>query len=140
MDKASLHHFHYRSGDYFDDADHDDTWFAHRRTRRAEIGHDTWLGHGAQIRPDVTIGHGAVVAGGAIVTKDVAPYMIVAGIPAVPLRARFASTIADRLMALAWWDWSHDALRSALEDFRVLTAEAFLERYEGTAKGQKASV
>ena len=41
------------------------------------IGHDTWLGHGAQVRPEVTIGHGAVVAGGAIVTRDVAPYMIV---------------------------------------------------------------
>ncbi len=88
MDKASLHHFHYRSADYFDDADYDTAWFDHRRSRRAHIGHDTWLGHGAQVRPQVTIGHGAVVAGGAIVTRDVAPYMIVAGIPAVPLRAR----------------------------------------------------
>lgn len=130
MDKASLHHFHYRSGDYFDDAEHDDAWLAHRRTRRAVIGHDTWLGHGAQVRPEVTIGHGTVIAGGAIVTKDVAPYMIVAGIPAVPLRARFTPNIADRFMALAWWDWPHDALRTALEDFRALSAEAFLERYE----------
>jgi phosphonate metabolism protein (transferase hexapeptide repeat family) len=132
MDKASLHHFHYRSGDYFDDADHDAAWFDHRRTRRAVIGHDTWLGHGAQVRPEVTIGHGAVVAGGAIVTKDVAPYMIVAGIPAVPLRARFTVDIADRLMDLAWWDWPHDRLRRALTDFRSLGAEAFLERYEGS--------
>lgn len=130
MDKASLHHFHYRSGDYFDDADHDEDWFAHRRARRAVIGHDTWLGHGAQVRPEVTIGHGAVVAGGAIVTKDVPPYMIVAGIPAVPLRARFTADIADRLMALAWWDWPHDQLRNALTDFRSLGAGAFLERYE----------
>jgi phosphonate metabolism protein (transferase hexapeptide repeat family) len=108
MEKASLHHFHYRSGDYFEDAGHDEAWFAHRRTRRTVIGHDTWLGHGAQLRPEVTIGHGAVVAGGAIVTKDVAPYMIVAGIPAVPLRSRFAPHIADRLTELAWWDWPHD--------------------------------
>jgi phosphonate metabolism protein (transferase hexapeptide repeat family) len=130
MEKASLHHFHYRSGDYFEDAGHDEAWFAHRRTRRTVIGHDTWLGHGAQLRPEVTIGHGAVVAGGAIVTKDVAPYMIVAGIPAVPLRSRFAPHIADRLTELAWWDWPHDQLRQALEDFRNLGAEAFLERYE----------
>jgi phosphonate metabolism protein (transferase hexapeptide repeat family) len=130
MDKASLHHFHYRSADYFDDASHDEAWFAHRRSRRAVIGHDTWLGHGAQVRPEVTIGHGAVVAGGAIVTKDVPPYMIVAGIPAVPLRARYAPGIADRMMALAWWDWPHEALRAALDDFRSLSAEAFLERYE----------
>lgn len=139
MDKASLHHFHYRSGDYFDNTERDDAWFAHRQSRRTVLGHDTWIGHGAQIRPEVTIGHGAVVAGGAIVTKDVPPYMIVAGIPAVPLRARFAPNVADRLMALAWWDWPHDALRTALEDFRSLSAEAFLERYEGAAKGLKAS-
>ncbi|WP_019953947.1 chloramphenicol acetyltransferase [Yoonia vestfoldensis] len=130
MDKASLHHFHYRSASYFDDAADDADWFAHRRTRRTVIGHDTWIGHGAQVRPEVTIGHGAVIAGGAIVTKDVAPYMIVAGIPAVPLRARFSASVADRMMALAWWDWPHDRLRAALDDFRQLRAEEFLDRYE----------
>jgi len=57
--------------------------------------------------------------------------MIVAGVPAVPLRARFAPDIADRLLALAWWDWPHDRLRQALEDFRALQAEAFLERHGG---------
>ncbi|ASM72195.1 MULTISPECIES: chloramphenicol acetyltransferase [Roseobacteraceae] len=130
MDKASLHHFHYRSADYFDDAEHDTAWFDHRRTRRAIIGHDTWLGHGAQVRPQVSIGHGAVVAGGAIVTRDVPPYMIVAGIPALPLRARYTRPVAERMMVLAWWDWPHDRLRETLEDFRALSAEAFLEKYE----------
>lgn len=131
MEKASLHHFHYRSSDYFEDTANDDAWFAHRRSRRTVIGHDTWFGHGAQVRPEVTIGHGAVVAGGAIVTKDVPPYMVVAGIPAVPIRARFAPEIAERLIALAWWDWPHNRLRDALNDFRTLSAEAFLNRYEG---------
>ncbi|WP_439508366.1 chloramphenicol acetyltransferase [Yoonia sp.] len=130
MEKASLHHFHYRSASYFDDAADDADWFMHRRTRRTMIGHDTWIGHGAQVRPEVTIGHGAVIAGGAIVTKDVAPYMIVAGIPAVPLRARFSDAVADRMLALAWWDWPHDQLRAALDDFRKLRAEDFLDRYE----------
>jgi phosphonate metabolism protein (transferase hexapeptide repeat family) len=130
MEKASLHHFHYRSADYFDDADQDANWFGHRRTRRTSLGADTWIGHAAQIRPEVRIGHGAVIAGGAIVTKDVAPYMIVAGIPAVPMRARFAPQVAERMMALAWWDWTHARLRSALDDFRTLEAAAFLERYE----------
>ena len=130
MEKASLHHFHYRSGSYFDDAEDDADWFAHRRTRRTVIGHDTWLGHGAQVRPEVRIGHGAVIAGGSIVTKDVAPYMIVAGIPAVPIRARYPAPVAERMMALAWWDWPHARLRAALEDFRTLRAEAFLEKYE----------
>ena len=130
MEKASLHHFHYRSASYFDDAADDAAWFAHRQTRRTMIGHDTWIGHSAQVRPEVTIGHGAVIAGGAIVTKDVAPYMIVAGIPAVPLRARFSYAVAERMLALAWWDWPHDRLRAALDDFRKLRAEDFLDRYE----------
>jgi hypothetical protein len=66
-----------------------------------------------------------------VVTKDVDPYTIVAGIPAKPLRLRQPREIADRLIALAWWDWAHDRLRTALEDFRTLEAEAFLERYGG---------
>ncbi|MCZ4366346.1 chloramphenicol acetyltransferase [Sulfitobacter dubius] len=129
MEKASLHHFHYRAGDYFDGAEDDADWFALRRSRRTVIGHDTWLGHGAQVRPEVTIGHGAVVAGGAIVTRDVAPYMIVAGIPAKPLRRRFSESIAARMEELAWWDWPHERLHASLKDFQTLPAEAFLEKY-----------
>ncbi|QIE43169.1 chloramphenicol acetyltransferase (plasmid) [Rhodobacteraceae bacterium SC52] len=130
MDKASLHHFHYRSNDYWDNAAPDEAWLAHRRTRRAVIGHDTWIGHGAMIKPEVTLGHGSVVASGAIVTRDVDPYTVVAGLPAKPVRARYAPGIADRMIALAWWDWPHDRLRATLEDFRALSAEEFLERYE----------
>ena len=129
MEKASLHHFHYRAGDYFDGAEDDADWFALRRSRRTVIGHDTWLGHGAQVRPEVTIGPGAVVAGGAIVTRDVAPYKIVAGIPAKPLRRRFSESIATRMEELGWWDWPHDRLQASLKDFQTMPAEAFLEKY-----------
>lgn len=128
---ASCHHFLYRSGDYWDDAAHDEAFFAQRRARIAHIGHDTWIGAGAMIKPEITLGHGVVVAAGAVVTKDVDPYTIVAGTPAKPLRLRQPREIADRLIALAWWDWSHEALRQALEDFRRLNAAAFLEKYGG---------
>ena len=131
MHLASLHHFHYRSADYWDDAEQDTDFFAHRRSRRARIGHDSWIGHGAIIRPEVTVGDGAVVAAGAVVTKDVAPYTIVAGVPAVKLRDRLPPAIAERIVALGWWNWGHDRLRAALEDFRTLSAEAFLERHGG---------
>jgi phosphonate metabolism protein (transferase hexapeptide repeat family) len=131
MDNASLHHFLYRSTYYWDDIEDDADFMAHRASRRTVIGPDTWLGHGVIVKPEVTIGAGAVIASGAVVTKDVSPYMIVAGIPAQPLRARFSATIADRLMALAWWDWSHERLRTALMDFRSMKAEAFLEKYGG---------
>lgn len=133
LDTAACHHFLYRSDEYWDDAGRDDAFFAHRRSRRARLGNDTWIGHGAMIKPEVTLGHGAVVASGAIVTRDVAPYTIVAGTPAKVLRLRQPEPIAERLIALAWWDWSHAALRQALPDFRGLSAEAFLEKYEGVA-------
>lgn len=130
MAQASLHHFLYRSSDYWDDVDRDEAFFAAREARTAHIGHDTWIGHNAVIKPEVTVGHGAVVASSAVVTKDVAPYTIVAGIPARPIRDRFAPAIAERLVALGWWDWSHESLRDRLNDFRTLPIEAFLEKYE----------
>lgn len=131
LDRASLHHFMYRSASYWSDAEDDADWFRARRARRAMIGHDTWLGHGAQVKPEVTVGHGAVVASGAVVTKDVAPYQIVAGVPARPVRARLPEAVAGRLIALAWWDWDHARLRAALADFRALSVEAFLEKHGG---------
>ena len=131
LDRASLHHFQYRSASYWEDAEDDVLWFDTRRARVARIGHDTWIGHNAQVKPEVTVGHGAVIAAGAVVTRDVAPYMIVAGMPAKPLRARLAPDLAERMMALAWWDWDHARLRDSLADFRRLTAEAFLEKYGG---------
>lgn len=127
---ASCHHFLYRSDDYWDEAKRDATFFEHRRSRLAHIGHDTWIGASAMIKPEVTVGDGAVVAAGALVTKDVAPYTIVAGTPAKVLRVRQPKEIADRLIALAWWEWSHEDIRLALVDFRTLKAEAFLDKYE----------
>ncbi len=130
LDRASLHHFMYRSASYWDDAEDDAAWFKHRSARLAHVGHDTWIGHGAIVRPEVTVGHGAVIGAGSIVTRDVAPYEIVAGNPARKLRDRQPPRVAERLIALGWWAWSHVALRAALNDFRTLSAEGFLEKYE----------
>jgi len=128
---AAQHHFLYRSSYYWDDTPDDPTFFAARASRRTTLGADCWIGHGAIIKPETTVGIGAIVAAGAVVTKDVAPFMIVAGCPATPIRARFSDLVIDRLLALAWWDWDHARLRAALEDFRAMQAETFLEKYEG---------
>nr|WP_165899870.1 DapH/DapD/GlmU-related protein [Pseudaminobacter arsenicus] len=133
MSRATLHHFTYRASDYFDDAEHESDFFAARRAKRVRIGHDSWIGHGVTILPGVTIGDGAVVGAGAVVTRDVAPYTIVAGVPARVVRARFPAATGQRLQALAWWDWPHERLRAALDDFRNLGIEDFLERHEATA-------
>lgn len=131
MGNASLHHFLYRSSYYWEDAEDDLAFFARRTARRTVLGADCWIGHAAIIRPDVTIGIGSVVGAGAVVTKDVADYTIVAGVPAVTVRPRFAPEIAARMTALAWWTWPHDQLRASLPDFRALSAEDFLTAYGG---------
>ena len=116
---------------YENDAPDDPAFFAARAARRTSLGADCWIGHGAIIKPEITVGIGAIVAAGAVVTKDVAPFTIVAGCPANVIRKRFSDDVIERLLALAWWDWTHEALREALLDFRTLKAEAFLKRYKG---------
>jgi len=129
--RPTLHHFTYRASDYWEDASHETEFFEWRRSNAVTIGHDTWLGHGSTVLPGVTVGDGAAVGSGAVVTKDVAPYTIVAGVPAKPLRERFDRKTAERFQALAWWDWDHARLRVGLDDFRNLSAEEFLERHGG---------
>lgn len=131
MHRASQSHFTYRASAYFDDADDEDSFFDWRRAHPVKIGHDVWIGHGAIILPGRTIGTGAVIAAGAVVTRDVGDYEIAAGVPARIVKRRFDETTAQRLLRLSWWDWPHDRLRAALEDFRALPVEHFLDKYTG---------
>jgi phosphonate metabolism protein (transferase hexapeptide repeat family) len=132
--RASLHHFMYRSSYYWPHEQDEAEIFDWRRSRPVIIGNDTWIGHGAIVMKDVRIGDGAIVASHSVVTKDVVPYAVVAGIPAKIIKMRHPAAVAERLQRLAWWNWSHDVLRLALPDFRSLTTEAFLERYEHKAE------
>lgn len=127
--RPTLHHFTYRAADYFDGAENDHDFFSWRRENRVSIGHDVWIGHGATVLPGVTVGDGAVIGAGAVVSRDVAPYTIVGGVPAKLIRERFPKSVAERMQALAWWDWDHDRLFGALEDFRHMDAEQFIEKY-----------
>ncbi len=129
-ERATLHHFTYRANDYWPDAAREETFFDWRRSNAVSIGHDVWIGHGATVLPGVTIGNGAVIGAGAVVSKDVPPYAITGGVPARLIRERFDAATGCRLDKLAWWDWSHDQLRNALDDFRSLDIAAFLARYE----------
>jgi phosphonate metabolism protein (transferase hexapeptide repeat family) len=133
MQRASQSHFTYRASAYFPGESDEAEFFAWRRSDHVTIGNDVWIGHGSVVLAGRSIGDGAVIAASAIITKDVAPYSIVGGNPARAIRQRFPADIASRMQALAWWDWPHEQLRESLADFRSLSAQAFLERYESPA-------
>ena len=126
--RASQHHFTYRAAQYGLGED-DAAFFRWRRDHWVTIGHDVWIGHGVTILAGVTVGTGAVIGAGAVVSKDVAPYEIVGGVPARHIRWRFPQPVAAALQDIAWWDWPHDKLRDALPDIRALPIEAFVEKY-----------
>ncbi len=129
-ERISQHKITYRPNEYFTGAKLDKAFRAERMAQKVVIGHDVWIGHGAIILPGVQVGHGAVVAAGAVVTKDVPPYAIVAGVPARFVKWRFPPAISARIIALGWWEWEHDRLAQAVDDMRALSAEAFLAKYE----------
>lgn len=89
------------------------------KTPRTIIGSDVWIGHGAKILNGVKIGDGSVVAAGAIVTRDVPPYAIVAGVPARVIRYRFDEECINDLLALKWWTAKDKDLIKFIKYFQI---------------------
>ena len=127
--RAALHHFTYRSKSYGFAVEDDAEFFEWRASHRITMGNDVWIGHGSTILPGVKIGTGAAIGAGAVVSREVPPFAIVGGVPARLIRYRFDERVQQKLMNLAWWDWSREKLESALPDFRKLSAEEFVEKY-----------
>lgn len=135
MDRPSQHRFTYVP-EYYDAAQtRDAAFFAARRAARTRIGHDVWIGHGVTVLAGVTVGNGAVLAAGAVVARDVAPYTIVGGVPAKPIRERFPRDIAARLQRIAWWDWPFGTILERLADFQSGDVAAFCDRWNPLAAG-----
>ena len=96
------------------------------------IGNDVWIGSGALILGGVKIGDGAIVAAGAVVTKDVEPYSIVAGVPAKIIKYRFESSEIDFLKKFLWWDKPEDWIERNADIFENI--QYFIEKTKKEVK------
>lgn len=89
-------------------------YFIESPYRKVVIENDVWIGDHVVIMGGIRVGHGAVIAAGAVVTKDVPPYAIVGGVPAKILRYRFPTEIIDRLLVIQWWNMPESELKRNL--------------------------
>lgn len=99
------------------------------------IGNDVWIGTRAMVLGGVTIGDGAVIGAGAIVTKDVPPFAIVAGVPARIVRYRFSEEIIARLEDMQWWNLSDEVLKSNIALFQ--SEDNDIEKLQKVIQGLK---
>lgn len=129
MERLTTHKVSYRPNEYFRYLGVDGDFRERRRAKPVTVGNDVWIGHGAVIMPGVTIGNGAVIGANSVVTRDVGPFEVFAGVPARRLKMRFPAEIVARIEALAWWDWPAERLFEAIPDMQRLPIEAFLDRW-----------
>ena len=91
-----------------------------------KIGNDVWIGAGCIIRNNLTIGDGAVIGAGSIITKDVPPYAVVVGTNKI-LKYRFPDEIIQKLLQIQWWNWENERIRSCYKLFE--DPVAFVDKY-----------
>ncbi len=84
---------------------------------RVKIGHDVWIGANSVIMPGISVGNGAIIAAGAVVTKNVPDYAIVAGVPAKILKYRFDEKTIQELLQIQWWNFDFKVIKANLHLF-----------------------
>lgn len=82
------------------------------------IGNDVWIGYDSLIMPGVKIGDGAVIAARSVVVKDIPPYTMVGGNPAVPIKQRFSNEEIEILLSIRWWDWKIEKITRNIDVIR----------------------
>jgi acetyltransferase-like isoleucine patch superfamily enzyme len=93
------------------------------------IGNDVWIGLRAIVLSGVSVGHGAVLGAGVVVSKWVPPYAVVVGNPAQIVGYRFDADTRNRLLALAWWDWTDEEIAALRAEFSS-DVRSFIDRAE----------
>jgi len=99
-----------------------------RFAKPCSIGNDVWIGAGASILRGVKIGDGAVIGAGAVVTKDVEPYSIVAGVPAKKIGQRCDDRLIEKMLELKWWDWSFEQIKKNIDLFNLEISEGTVQQ------------
>ncbi|MDM5188872.1 Vat family streptogramin A O-acetyltransferase [Bacillus sp. DX4.1] len=79
------------------------------------IGNDVWIGMDATIMPGITIGDGAIIAANSVITKDVPPYTIVGGNPAIEIKKRFPDDVINELLEIKWWDFDIKTISASID-------------------------
>jgi len=93
------------------------------------IGHDVWIGMNATLLPGITIGSGATIMAGAVVTTDVPPYAVVGGVPARVVKMKHSPEEIQELLAIAWWNWPPEQVEANLPDFYLPMAD-FIQKWK----------
>ncbi|MBO4403654.1 MAG: CatB-related O-acetyltransferase [Bacteroidales bacterium] len=87
--------------------------------KNVTVGNDVWIGRQCIVLDGVNIGDGAIVATGAVVTKDVPPFAVVGGVPAKIIRYRFAKEVVDRLEEIQWWNLPDEKITEVVDLFHI---------------------
>lgn len=128
-ERVTSHNFTYFTHSMYGMAPADDVEYLSRRHGKGPVlGYDVWVGHGAVIMAGVHIGDGAVIGANAVVTHDVEPYQIVAGVPARPMGWRFDRETIAALERIRWWDWTDEELKERMDELKDVPS--FLKKYD----------
>jgi acetyltransferase-like isoleucine patch superfamily enzyme len=127
LDWVSTHGFQYLSNRGF--IPEDNAELRRRLNEPVVIEDDVWLGTNALVLPGMTVHRGAVIGAGAVVSRDVPPYAIAAGVPARVVRKRLPDEQVEALLAIDWPSWDDDTIRRRISDF--YDPQAFIDRFSG---------
>lgn len=129
LDRLTTHEFPFTARfEGLTEGRHVNRWRAN--TASVALGNDVWVGANSVIVDGVRIGDGSIVGAGSVVTKNVEPYSVVAGVPARVLRKRFSPEICDGLLRIRWWEWPDDVLRQHLALFHTTMTTEILGQLE----------